>query len=68
VADTFLRAYLEVTADAGFLPTDERQLSGLLDFFLLEKAIFELGYEANSRPRWIDIPARGILEILDAGP
>jgi predicted trehalose synthase len=39
-----------------------------LDFFLLEKAIFELGYEANSRPRWIDIPARGILEILDAGP
>jgi maltose alpha-D-glucosyltransferase/alpha-amylase len=68
VSGTFLRAYLEVTADAGFLPTDERQLSGLLDFFLLEKAIFELGYEANSRPLWIDIPARGILEILDAGP
>ena len=64
---TFLRSYLQLTADAGFLPLDEQQLSGLLDFFLLEKAVFELGYEANSRPEWIDIPAMGILDILDSG-
>jgi maltose alpha-D-glucosyltransferase / alpha-amylase len=68
VSGTFLRDYLELTSGAGFLPTDEAQLSGLLDFFLLEKAVYELGYEVNSRPSWVDIPARGILDILDAGP
>ena len=68
VAGTFLRSYLEVVGHAGFLPSDDEQLSGLLDFFLLEKAVYELGYEANSRPDWIDIPAQGILDILDATP
>ena len=29
--------------------------------------MFELGYEANRRPDWIDIPAMGILDILDSG-
>jgi maltose alpha-D-glucosyltransferase/alpha-amylase len=68
VSGTFLRSYLEVTAGAGFLPADEGQLSHLLDFFLIDKAVFELGYEASYRPRWIDIPARGILDILDSEP
>jgi predicted trehalose synthase len=42
-------------------------LTQLFDFFVLEKAIYELGYEANSRPEWVDIPARGILDILEIG-
>jgi maltose alpha-D-glucosyltransferase/alpha-amylase len=66
VSGSFLRSYLEVAGHAGFLPEDEEQLAGLLDFFLLEKAVYELGYEVNSRPDWIDIPARGVLDILDA--
>ncbi|HEX3947274.1 MAG TPA: phosphotransferase, partial [Acidimicrobiales bacterium] len=68
VSGTFLRSYLQVVGPARFLPDDRGQLSGLLDFFLLEKAVYELGYEANSRPDWVDIPARGILDVLDAGP
>ncbi len=68
VSGTFLRAYLDVAGSARFLPDDPQQLSVLLDFFLLEKAVYELGYEANSRPDWVDIPARGILDVLDAGP
>ncbi len=67
VSGTFLRTYLEAVDGAGFLPRSRDQLSSLLDFFLLEKAVYELGYEANSRPDWIDIPARGILEVLDWG-
>jgi len=68
VAGTFLRSYLEVAQPAGFLPDDAGELSALLDFFLVEKAVYELGYEANSRPDWIDIPAQGIIDILEAGP
>jgi maltose alpha-D-glucosyltransferase/alpha-amylase len=68
VSGTFLDAYLEVARPGGFLPSDPDQLAGLLDFFLLEKAVYELGYEANSRPDWVDIPARGVLDILASSP
>jgi maltose alpha-D-glucosyltransferase/alpha-amylase len=32
----------------------------LIRTFLLEKAIYELGYELNGRPDWVIIPLRGI--------
>ena len=65
ISGTFLDSYLHVAGQAEFLPDDLDQLTQLFDFFLLEKSIYELGYEANSRPEWVDIPARGILDILD---
>ncbi len=37
----------------------------LLDLFLLEKAAYEVCYEAASRPTWIDIPLRGLTLISD---
>jgi maltose alpha-D-glucosyltransferase / alpha-amylase len=36
----------------------------LLQAFLLEKAVYELCYEANNRPTWLDIPLNGILKLL----
>jgi len=38
----------------------------LLRFHLLARALYEVNYEANNRPDWIDLPARGVLEILDS--
>ena len=38
----------------------------LLESSLLNKAVYELGYEANTRPDWMHIPARGILDLLQA--
>ena len=32
--------------------------------FLLEKAIYELGYELNNRPDWVVIPLRGIKALM----
>ena len=65
VSAAFLQAYLDVIPAGDFLPQRPDQLRNLVSFFLLEKAVYELSYEANSRPTWMDIPARGMLDILD---
>jgi maltose alpha-D-glucosyltransferase / alpha-amylase len=36
----------------------------LLDLFLLQKAFYEIGYEAANRPGWLQIPIRGVLDLL----
>jgi len=36
----------------------------LLRIFLLEKAVYELGYELNSRLDWVSIPLRGIHYLM----
>ncbi|MNR59130.1 hypothetical protein D3C85_1803200 [compost metagenome] len=41
-----------------------KEIDFLLRYCLLEKAIYELGYELNSRPRWSVIPLRGIASIM----
>ncbi len=65
VAATYLRAYLQAAERGPLFEGASREVIGtLLDLFLLEKAVYELGYELNNRPDWIRIPLRGILEIL----
>ncbi|MGB6032592.1 MAG: putative maltokinase, partial [Bacteroidota bacterium] len=49
VAGVFLRAYLKTCNGAPFLPQADSELEILLDAFLLEKAIYEVGYELNNR-------------------
>src|SRR5205823_6505164 len=62
----FLKAYLKATEKADFLPHAEDQFKILLDASLLEKAIYELGYELNHRPAWVKIPLRGILQLMES--
>jgi len=62
----FLRAYLQTAGSAPFLPATRRELAGLLDALLLEKAVYELGYELNNRPAWAPIPLRGLFKLLRA--
>jgi len=64
VGAEYLRAYLKTAEGAQFLPDSRRELKVLLDVHLLEKAIYELGYELNNRPEWIEIPLRGVLELM----
>ena len=58
----FLEAYREVetAASTAWVP-HERTRRRLLDLFLLEKAVYEIRYEAANRPGWIDMPLRGLL-------
>jgi maltose alpha-D-glucosyltransferase / alpha-amylase len=64
VSSTFLKAYLAATRNNDALPSKRRDVELLLELFLLEKAVYELGYELNNRPAWVSIPIKGIMEIL----
>ena len=60
----FLAAYRKtVGANTPLLPPAP-QAQALLDAFLLEKALYELLYELNHRPLWLQIPIAGILSLL----
>jgi maltose alpha-D-glucosyltransferase/alpha-amylase len=63
VSAAFVRAYLD-TLDASLLLPAPAEQSLLLNIFLLEKAVYELGYELDNRPAWAHIPMRGILRLL----
>lgn len=60
----FLRSYRTTAGDARFLPTSQGDFDALLNIHLLEKAVYELGYELNNRPAWLSIPLEGIREIV----
>jgi trehalose synthase-fused probable maltokinase len=65
VSVAYLRAYLETAAGAPFVPPTEPERVALLDVSLLEKAIYELAYELNNRPDWVDLPLEGVLQLLE---
>jgi maltose alpha-D-glucosyltransferase/alpha-amylase len=61
LGSAFLRGYLETVEGSNLVPEDKRQLRWLLDALLLDKAAYELEYELNNRPDWVEIPLRGLL-------
>jgi len=62
-AAAFVRGYRAAAERGTFLPRAE-QCDRLLRIFLLEKAVYELGYELNNRPDWVEVPLRGLLSLL----
>ena len=60
VSGMYIKAYLEAMGDSRLVPANRGDLATLLRCFLLEKAVYELGYEVNNRPEWISIPLKGI--------
>jgi maltose alpha-D-glucosyltransferase/alpha-amylase len=45
-------------------PADPAEAQNLLDFFLLEKAFYEMEYELMNRPAWLHVPLDGTWRIL----
>jgi maltose alpha-D-glucosyltransferase/alpha-amylase len=66
VADKFLSSYFAAAGAAAYLPLTHEGTKVLLELHLLEKAVYELGYELNNRPSWVGIPLQGISRILSA--
>jgi maltose alpha-D-glucosyltransferase/alpha-amylase len=66
MSSVYLQSYLQTTAGASFIPQGEPELQILLQAYLLDKAVYEIGYELNHRPDWVVIPIRGIKHILQS--
>jgi maltose alpha-D-glucosyltransferase / alpha-amylase len=60
----FLKGYLEAGGHASFIPKSDQELRILLDAFVMDKAIYELGYELNNRPDWLLIPLLSLGQLL----
>jgi len=58
-AQCFLAGYAEVLPG---LDSDVEQ--NLLRLFLIEKAAYEIAYEAANRPAWIDVPLHGLAQLV----
>ncbi|MDP8261945.1 MAG: maltose alpha-D-glucosyltransferase [Candidatus Ancaeobacter aquaticus] len=60
----YLNAYLEGMSKTDLIPNQRSERELLLYIYLLEKAIYELGYEMNNRPDWVSIPLKGIEDLI----
>jgi maltose alpha-D-glucosyltransferase/alpha-amylase len=61
----FLDGYADAIASSRAAVSNPETHTRLLQLSLLTKALYEVDYEVNNRPDWIEIPARGVLNILD---
>jgi len=60
----FLSAYRSSLSDARLWPQSLQDADRVLDFFLLEKAFYEIEYELAHRPDWLRVPLAGTWRIL----
>ncbi|MGH2693531.1 MAG: maltokinase N-terminal cap-like domain-containing protein [Actinomycetota bacterium] len=63
--ERFLAAYLRTSHEGSFLPADRDAINALLDFFEIDKALYEIGYELSHRPEWVRVPLHGISRVLE---
>jgi maltose alpha-D-glucosyltransferase/alpha-amylase len=68
--DAFLQTFVERATQCflagyheAYPPEDAGAERDLLNLFLLEKAAYEIAYEASNRPTWIDVPLRGLAQL-----
>jgi trehalose synthase-fused probable maltokinase len=64
VAERYLAKYFATAKGAPYLPATQAEIQTVLELHLMEKAIYELGYELNNRPTWVGIPLQGISKLL----
>jgi maltose alpha-D-glucosyltransferase/alpha-amylase len=63
-AQAFLAGYRASIDGCASWPRDDDAARRLIDLFLVEKALYEIRYEKDNRPDWLDIPVCGLLHQL----
>ncbi len=61
---TFMEKYLDTFGHPHPLFKNNNEINFLLLIYLLEKAVYELGYEISYRPDWVKIPLKGIVNVI----
>ena len=64
IRDTYLNAYYDAVTIPHPLFHNNNESNFLLLIYLLEKAVYELGYEISYRPSWVKIPLKGIIDVI----
>jgi maltose alpha-D-glucosyltransferase/alpha-amylase len=67
-ASAFLAGYGETAAGNVSMPATSEQFDHMLDFFLIEKACYEIVYETRHRPDWVAIPVGGLTALMTGAP
>jgi maltose alpha-D-glucosyltransferase/alpha-amylase len=62
-AEAFLTEYRAATQAASQRLVAPEHEQALLDLFLIEKAAYEIRYEAANRPAWLGLPVRGLAAL-----
>jgi maltose alpha-D-glucosyltransferase/alpha-amylase len=61
---TFIEAYRLATASMPHAWKDTAGERAALELFSLEKAAYEIAYEAENRPSWLAVPLHGLFGLL----
>jgi maltose alpha-D-glucosyltransferase/alpha-amylase len=65
VSAAYVRGYRDALAGSPIVPQDDAEFERLVHLFAIEKCVYEIGYELNSRPDWLHIPVLGLEELLE---
>ncbi len=65
ISDTFWTTYYKHIGQDNPLYASKSEINFLFLLHLLEKAIYEIGYELNGRPDWLKIPLKGIVHVIN---
>ena len=66
VSARFVQAYYSGMAGSGLLPSKPQVCRELLELFVLERAVVELGIEMEHRPAWIPLPLAGLIDLMES--
>lgn len=64
IYSTYYNEYIATFGKPHPLFANNTEVNFLLLIYLLEKAVYELGYEINYRPSWVKIPLIGIVNVI----
>ena len=65
ISAIFLNKYISTAMSKNLDIGYESEIRYLLKYHLLEKAVYEIGYELKARPDWVVIPLSGIKQIFE---
>jgi maltose alpha-D-glucosyltransferase/alpha-amylase len=63
-AAAFFEGYRRGLGETDVWPDHDADAQRLVSLFQIEKALYEIRYEANNRPTWISVPIRGVMRLV----